>query len=165
MPKAYQFASYSLADYILTLGVDSAALRNLLGLSTNSFSIGGEGQFLGSVKVTYNTDQWSTKADATGSWVHSKSYDQSGEISLDINQMAPAVVRFIGIVSAYYSSTEIKDGFTLTLKKAGNNETFNVVAEDCRIKKIADQEFEPEAKDQTWAFTSGRITFNVPSRQ
>lgn len=165
MPKSYQYASYSLADYILTLGVDSTSLRNLLGLSTNTISIGGEGQFLGSVKVAYTSDQWTTKADATGSWCHSKSYDQSGQFTLEINQMAPAVIRFIGIVSAYYSSTEIKDGFTLTLKKAGNNETFNVVGEDCRIVKITDQEFGNEAADQSWSFTSGRITFNVPSGQ
>ena len=164
MPKSYQHASYSLADYILTLGVDSVALRNLLGLSSNSISIGGEGQFLGSIRISYTTDQWSTKADATGSWVHSKSYDQSGTFTLSINQMAPAVIRFIGIVAAYYSSNEVKDGFTLTLKKAGNNETFNAVGEDCRVTKIADQDFGNEADDQDWVFTSGRITYNVPSR-
>lgn len=165
MPKSYQHASYSLADYILTLGVDSASLRAMLGLSSNSISIGGEGQYLGSVKVSYATDQWTTKADATGSWTHSKSYDQHGTFTVDINQMSPAVIKFIGIVSAYYSSTQIKDGFTLTLKKAGNNDTFNSVGEDCRVVKIPDQEFEPEAKDQSWVFTSGRISFNVPSEQ
>lgn len=161
---SYQYASYSLADYILTLGIDSPSLQNLLGLSSSTISIGGEGQFLGSVKVAYNTEQWTTKADATGSWCHSKSYDQSGEFSIEINQMAPAVIRFIGIVSTYYSSNEVKDGFTLTLKKAGNNDTFNVMGEDCRIKKNADQEFGKEAADQTWSFTAGRITFNVPAR-
>lgn len=165
MAKSYQHATYSLADYILTLGVDSVSLRNLLGLSSNSISIGGEGQFLGSIKVAYSADQWSTKADATGSWVHSKSYDQHGTFDLELNQMAPAVIRFIGIVAAYYSSTEVRDGFTLTLKKAGNNETFNVVGEDCRIVKIAEQSFANEAENQTWSFTAGRITFNVPSEQ
>ena len=165
MGKAYQHASYSLADYILTLRVDSAQLRNLLGLSTDSISIGGEGQFLGTIKVGYVTDQWTVKADATGAWTNSKSYDQHGTFTLSINQLAPVVIRFIGIVSAYYSSTEVKDGFTLTLKKAGNNDTFNVMGEDCRISKIADQNFAAEAEDQDWIFTSGRISFNVPSGQ
>ena len=162
MAKAYQHASYSLADYILTLGIDSAQLRSLLGLSENTISIGGEGQYMGSIKVAYTSDQWSMKADATGAWTHSKSYDQSGTFSLSLNQMSPAVIRFIGIVAAYYSSNEIRDGFTLTLKKAGNTETFNVVGEDCRPVKIADQTFEAESSEQDWTFNVGRITFNVP---
>jgi hypothetical protein len=164
MATAYQHASYSLADYILTIGIDSASLQQKLGLSENKISIGGEGQFLGSVKVALETPQWSTKADSTGAWVHSKSYDQHGTFELEINQMAPAVIRFIGIVSCYYSDTEVKDGFTLTLKKAGNNETFNVMGEDCRIVRIADQSFGNEADNQTWTFTAGRITFSVPSK-
>lgn len=163
MGKSYQHASYSLADYILTLGIDSAELRTLLGLSSTSVSIGGEGQYMGSVTVAYSTDQWTTKADATGAWIHSKSYDQSGTFTVSINQMSPAVIRFIGIVAAYYSSNEIRDGFTLTLKKAGNNETFNVVGEDCRIRKNADQRFDTEAQDQEWVFNAGRISFSVPS--
>lgn len=163
MAKSYQHASYSLADYILTLGIDSYELRTLLGLSSSSISIGGEGQYMGSVKVSYTTDQWTTKADATGAWTHSKSYDQSGTITVSINQMSPAVIRFIGIVAAYYSSNEVRDGFTITLKKAGNNETFNVLGEDCRIRKNADQDFASEAQEQDWVFNAGRISFNVPS--
>lgn len=161
--KSYQYASYSLADYILTLGISSQALINKLGLSSNTISIGGEGQFIGKINVAFNTPQWKTVADATGAWVHSKSYDQSGVFSLDINQMSPAVIRFISIVSAYYSDNEVRDGFTITLQKTSNNETFDVMGEDCRIEKIADQDFEDEAKEQSWKFLSGRITFNVPA--
>lgn len=162
MAKSYQFASYSLADYLITLTVNSVELRNNLGLSTDSFTVGGEGQFMGSITVSYAVDQWTTDADATGAWVHSKSFDQHGTIALSINQMSDAVVRFIGIVSAYYSSNNINDGFTLSVQKAGNTGTFAISAEDCRIQKIPDQAFGDEAAEQTWTFTCGRILANVP---
>lgn len=134
-------------------------LRDKLGLIEDNISIGGEGQFMGSISISYNTDQWTTSADSTGAWVHSKSYDQSGTITVDINQMSPAVIKFIGIVSAYYSVPDLRDGFTLTLKKADSNDTLTIVAEDCRVQKIADQEFDDEAAEQSWTFTSGRISF------
>ena len=162
MAKSYQYASYSLADYILTLTVNSTVLRNKLGLSANNFTIGGEGQFMGKLTVSFETNQWTTSADATGAWVHSKSFDQHGTISLDINQMSDSVIRFIGIVSAYYSDTNINDGFTLSVQKAGETGTFAIAAEDCRIQKIADQEFGNEAAEQSWVFTCGRILMNVP---
>lgn len=163
MPKSYQYASYSLADYILTLTVNSTVLRNKLGLSADSFTIGGEGQFMGSIAVAYETNQWTTSADATGAWVHSKSFDQHGTISLTINQMSDAVIRFIGIVSAYYSDNNLNDGFTLSVQKAGETGTFAISAEDCRIQKIANQEFGDEAAEQEWVFTCGRISMNVPA--
>ena len=160
MAKAYQFASYSLADYILTLKVSDATLRNQLGLSSNEIQVGGEGQFLGKITVKYNTPQWKVQADATGAWVHSRSFDQSGTVTVNINQMSDAVIRFIRICTAYYSSNDVRAGFSLSITKASDM-SFAANAEDCRISQIPNQDFDKEAGAQDWEFVSGRIMLNV----
>ena len=161
MDNSYQYASYSLADYILTLKVDDVTLRTKLGmLADDTIQVGGQGKFMGKITVAYNNPQWTTKADATGSWVHSRTFDQSGKITVSINQMSEAVIRFIRVCSAYYSSTTVKAGFSLTISKASDT-SFAANCEDCRIEKIPDQDFEKEAADQQWVFLSGRISMNV----
>ena len=157
---SYQFASYSLADYALVLKVEDTALQAALGLSTDTVRIGGEGQFMGKITVKFTTPQWSTKADATGAWVHSRSFDQSGEVNVSINQMSDAVIRFIRIVEAYYSSIDIRAGFTLTISKT-SDVSFSVACEDCRVVKIPDQVHDKEAQEQEWAINSGRIIVNA----
>lgn len=156
---SYQHASYSLADYILTIKCNGD-LQSQLGWLTDSYSIGGQGQFLGDLSVELSTAQWSTEADATGAWVHSKTFDQHGTISLRLNQMAEATYKLINALMAYYSSTEIKDGFTITLTKTGDAD-FAVEAEDCRITQLPAQDFQDAAQEQAWSFTCGRITVNA----
>jgi hypothetical protein len=157
---SYQHNSYSLADYILTLRVTSSKLKTYLGLTSDSIQIGGQGQYLGTVSTALKTDQWTTKADATGAWTHSKSYDQSGTVTVELNQMADAVVRFIRICEAYYSSTDVRDGFDITITKTDDT-SFAINCEDCRIVKIPDQKFASESDDQSWEFTAGRIVYSM----
>lgn len=156
---SYQYASYSLADYVLALKVNDQNDLAAFGLTSDTLTVGGEGQFLAKVTVKISNAQWTTKADATGAWVHTRSFDQSGNITLSINQMSDAVIRFIRIVEAYYSSSNIRSGFTLTLSKS-SDVSFSVLCEDCRITQIPDQTHDKEANDQEWVFTSGKITFN-----
>ncbi len=149
---------YSLSDYILAIKLpDSFAQK--IGLSNNSIiTIGGEGSYLNSIEFSYNTDLFSTKADATGSWVHDKNLDRSGRITISIHQLSEKISLFKKVINLYYQSSVKDEGLQLSLQDSYSNEIAS--GEDCYFVKMPNQVFGQESDNQSWDITSGRIIIN-----
>lgn len=163
--KYKQYSSvYSFSDYILTVRIPQIG-----NLPAETISIGGpgegEGTCVGTITIQRNTPLWTTDADPSGSWVHSKNLDRHGTVTVNIRQVSNYVVKLIMIFNAYYSSVGSKrtnnQGLTLTLTQATSDTTTNTIAqcEDCLITNIPNQSFSASAENQTWTFTCGAINF------
>ena len=159
---------YALADYILTITLpDNRILESYIQLpeGTKAFSIGGpgenglDGSFLGSITAKRNEDVWRTEGDPTGSWVHNKSLDRTGEISLEIMQVSDEVIRLSIICNAFQSIQEGIPGLGITITSAADNNNIVATAHDCYITKVPDHDFGESAKTFTFNFTCGRIMF------
>lgn len=145
---------YSLANYILSINLPSE-LENDFGSS--SIQIGGEGSFLESITITLNSNLWETNGDATGSWVHTKNLNRTGNVTINLNQMSDAVYRFKQLCNIYYNLSTEQDGLTMTLRDM-NSKTI-CTCEDCVIQKIPDQVFQDSPQSQSWQFNCGKITY------
>lgn len=143
---------YSLANYILSIESNDATIRSLFG----TISIGGEGSYMGSVKVEVPQDLWSTEGYATGAWVHNKNLDRSGTVAVELSQLSDAVQKFIRLCNLYYSGGYGSLSMVLT-NTAG---TKIATCTDCLPKNIPGQEFGDTAAKQTWTFTCGKIVYN-----
>lgn len=146
-------AKYSLADYILTITLP-ADLASQFG--TDTISVGGEGSYLGSIVLGFNSNIWETEGDATGSWVHNRNLDRTGTVDVTLNMLSDNVAKFIRVCNLYYNSETITDGLTMTVSTLSGTNIANCL--DCFITKIPNQEFEEKAKTQSWSFTCGKIT-------
>ena len=142
---------YSLSDYILSFTSNDSIIDNIFG----SVSIGGEGSYLGSITIGGLPNLWDTTSFATGGWVHNKNLSRTGTVNITLNQLSDAVAKFIQLCNTYYTGDF--DGLTLSLTDRNGQ----LVAEciDCYIQKIPDQSFNESSSDQTWTFTSGKISF------
>lgn len=145
---------YSLSDYILAI----ANLPAKLGLENNTISVGGTESYLNSVSAENTTNMWSTEGDATGSWVHNKSLDRTGTVTIDINQMSPQIANLVQILNAFYDSeSDNVTGMKLVLQDRNMKNVFE--ANDCYIQKIPSQAFGQTAATQSWVITCGQLTF------
>ena len=143
---------YCLADYILT-----ADIPNSLGFGTSSVSIGGEGSYLDSISVSIDANMFETTADATGSWVHKKTLDRHGSVTVTINQMSDKVAIFKALMNVYAKTTSDVEGMTLALRDSMNNTI--CICNDCLLTKIPDQSFASDPGTQAWTFTCGEILY------
>lgn len=143
---------YCLADYILTVDIPED-----VGFGTQSVSIGGEGSYLDSISISMSTDMFSTEGDATGSWIHTKSLDRTGSVTISVKQISDKIAIFKSLVNVYMNLNTESSGMTLTLRDMLNNTI--AICEDCVISKIPDQEFSSTPSSQSWTFNAGRITF------
>lgn len=143
---------YSLANYILTVKPNDTNAQAVFG---NDISIGGEGNYVGSISLSRQTEMWSTSAFATGAWIHNKNLDRHGTVDIELSQLAPQVGRFIQLCNVYYASDY--EGFTLTLTDSEQNQIAECI--DCYITKIPNQVFSETAGTQTWTFTCGQINY------
>jgi len=146
---------YSLSNYKLAIQLPEEFAAKVGLENNNTISIGGEGSYLDTLSYSYNSDMYSTKADATGSYVHDKNLDKSGTITINIHQMSPQIALFIKIVNLYYQSGNDYEGLQLSLKDLMGQEV--MAAESCFFTKIPDQSFGQESDNQSWNITSGRI--------
>lgn len=142
---------YCLVNYILTADIPAD-----IGFGVQSVSIGGEGSYLDSITISMNEDMFTTKGDNTGSWVHIKNLNQTGKITVTVNQVSDRIAIFKALVNAY-ANVDSTSGMTLTLRDTLNDTI--AVCEDCVITKIPDQAFSSEPATQTWTFNAGKITF------
>lgn len=142
---------YCLANYILTVDIPED-----IGFGTQSVTVGGEGSYTESMTVKFNSDLFSTSADNTGSWVHTKNLDSSGTIDVSLNQVSDKVAVFKALINTYRAIDSEASGLTLTLRDNLNNTL--VIAEDCLIPGVPSQDFGNTPANQTWSFTCGRIT-------
>lgn len=142
---------YSLANYIISISPTDSALRSMFG----TISIGGEGSYLGNISVSQNSNLWSTKGFATGGWVHDKNLDRTGQASLQLNQLSPAIAKLVKLFNIFYAGDYA--GSTITVTDLNGNKVVN--CSDCYIQKVPDQVFGESSENQTWSFTCGRVTF------
>lgn len=153
---------YSLADYTLKIDFPAAVAAKLGGyLDGTGLTIGGpgesrEGSFLGQIRIRRNTDTWSTQADPTGSWVHSKTLDRTGTVELNIREVSDTILKLIYICQIYEDDLTGLDGMTITIF---NGTRTVATANDCMITKVADQEHGETAVEQSWAWTAGQIMY------
>ena len=160
---------YSLADHIvvITLPDDNQEVLERSGLKANApITIGGpgqngnEGSFVGSIKVSRKEDLWDTQGDPTGSWVHNKSLNRTGNVDIDINQISDDVIRLSMICNAYEAIQGAVGGLTIEVINAFNLDLPSIaVCSDCLITKIPDQNLGEKAEEQGWSFTCGRVMF------
>lgn len=143
---------YSLSDYILSIEPNDQTIKSLFG----TISIGGEGSYTDSIRLSRTNNMWSTDGYATGAWVHNKNMSRVGTATLSINQMSPSVAKFIKLANAFYGADY--DGFTLSLSDRSGTKVAECV--DCYITTIPEQAFETSAGMQNWEFTCGQINFN-----
>lgn len=144
---------YSLAKHILTITIPD----NLVGdFGAQSISIGGEGSYLDSITLTYNSQLWTTTGDATGSWVHDQNLDRTGTAEISIKQVSPSVGRFKTLCNLYFNSYIDYDGLTLELSDIAGN--IIATCNDCYIQKIPNQAYQATSQNQTWTITCGKIT-------
>lgn len=149
-------AKYSLSKYILSIKP-----ANDLAAATSDFGtivIGGEGSYLDSISINTGGEMWKTTGYATGAWVHEKSLDKTGTVSISISQVSDAVQKFIRFCETFYNADY--DGFTITLSTNETNKKLIATCTDCYIKGIPQQDFDASPKSQTWVFTCGKIIYS-----
>lgn len=161
---------YSLTDYILSIIVPDELREVFLGAgdtidpNSNIISIGGDQSFVGSISISSpGSEQWTTEGDVTGSWVHNKSKNQTGTITVEINQISDKVRLLLRLFQTYYSADTVTEGLTLTINKAigGGNQLAVANGEDCYLANRPDITYGETAESQDWEFTCGRITFST----
>lgn len=145
---------YSLSDYIMSITIDDSIISNQLNV--REISVGGEQSYLGLIEVNVPNSIYSTEGDNTGSWVHNKTLNKTGTVSLSINQLSPQIKTFITICNIYYKHAN-NTGMTITIKDRGNN--IITTANDCYIQGIPRQSLGATASMQSWVFTCGEIIF------
>ena len=143
---------YCLANYILT-----ADIPEDIGFGTQSVSIGGEGSYMDTITVVMNNPMFTTQGDYTGSWVHVKNLDQTGQIQVAIKQVSDKIATFKALMNVYRNLDSEATGMTLTLRDTLNNTI--AVCEDCVISTIPEQSFGATPANQTWTFNAGKISF------
>lgn len=166
---AQSLHTYSLTDYILSIQVPDSLREIFLGTDetidaeSNVISIGGDESFVGSITISAPSNaQYTTEGDVTGSWVHNKSKDQTGTISIEINQISDQVRLLVRLFQTYYDADTITEGLTLTLNKAvgGGNQSPVATGTDCYIGNRPEVAYGETAATQEWEFTCGRISFS-----
>lgn len=146
---------YSLVDYILTISIPQK-LRSVLGITT--ISIGGEGSYTDKFSFSMNNPTWQTSGDATGSWIHTKSLDRTGNATISLSMLSPQVVRLTRLFNLYFSSEMLDEGVTMTLSDASSNTV--VTCNDCFITKLPDITIQDTPQQREWTFTCGQIIVN-----
>ena len=154
---------YSLADYTCKITLpDNLYTNDGVSLAGKVITLGGpgktgiEGSFVGGITISRNNEMWSTSGDPTGSWTHSKSLNRTGSVDISLNQISNDVVLLNMIVAIYENDTYQNTGMSI---KVFRNDTLVANCEDCYITKVPNQVYADTAADQTWSFTSGRVTF------
>jgi hypothetical protein len=157
---------YSLADHTVKIAFPNQllAVSGTTASGNRVITLGGPGEdgisgsFVGQITVARAAETWSTEADATGSWVHNKTLDRHGTVTINIRQVSDAVIQ-LQMLSQAYESHDLSVGGMSIQVYSGNNLIAN--CDDCYIVKIPDQDYDERAKEQSWSFTAGRITYPV----
>lgn len=160
---------YSLADYQLTIGfpervAQKLGLKDEFGNLLTSYQIGGpgengEGSFVGRIGVERNEAAWSTEGDKTGSWVHNKSLNKTGRITLDLTQISDQTIDLYHLCQIYESIEGNVEGLTLTINTNAEDSTPLVTGIDAYIAKQPDYPMDETAQRLTWEFTCGQILY------
>lgn len=156
--------NYSLADYDFAIrSIDRDGTVN----DKFNLTLGGAGNFLGSVKVDFDGEVWSKEADVLGNVVFTKSYDRSGSITISLNMLSENVQWFNRILQVYYSgairssnySQEDDPMFSINIYRAGvsKSSTPEVEATYCMLKANPSIEFGDTAAMREYTFLAAEI--------
>lgn len=143
---------YSLANYTVSIEPLDSILQSTFGVMT----VGGQGNYMETIRLSTENNLWSTVGYATGAWVHNKNLAKNGQAELVLQQVSDDVAKFKKLCELYYTGDY--QGFTMTL--TNNNGEQIATAVSCYPVKIPTQEFGATSANQTWQFTCGEITFN-----
>lgn len=149
---------YSLADHTMVLTIPDE-LESFGGMQLKFGGPGNNGQegsFVGAVTVERSATTWTTEADPTGSWVHNKTLDRSGSVTLQLRQVSDDVIKLMMLAQIYEKTDRSIRGCTIVIF-AGKDPVAR--ADDCYISKIPAQVFGETAAMQDWGWTAGRVTF------
>lgn len=156
---------YSLTDYILSVKVPNELreifLANSSDESQNIITIGGDNSYVGQIEIGEpKKAQWTVEGDDTGSYVANKSKNQTGDISVQLNQVSDKVNLLTRLFQTYYDADTITEGLTLTISKAtsGGNQQVVATGSDCYITTRPAKVYGSTATTQTWTFACGRVT-------
>lgn len=143
---------YSLAEYTMKVIVPGFEKPLTFGGPGNNQS----GSFIGQITVSRNVDTWTTEGDATGSWVHNKSLNKTGTVSLQIRQVSDDIIKLITL-ARLYENTDPETGCNIFIYRGDQAvETCT----DCYLTKVPDQVMGDTAEMQTWQWTCGKIEYN-----
>lgn len=161
---------YSLSDYQLTIGIPEIVARDLQltdaeGNFLTSYQIGGpglngEGSFVGRIQVQRDENAWETQGDKTGSWVHNRSRNKTGKITLDLNQISDQTIDLYQLCKIYESIEGNYEGLTLTINTNSSDESSPLAKGiDAYITKQPDYPLDETAGNLTWEFTCGQVLY------
>lgn len=151
---------YSLAEYRMQVVVPKDVTGTELLLTFGGPGENQEGSFVGQIAVSRSSDTWTTDGDVTGSWVHNKSLNKTGTISLQIRQVSDDIIRLISLARLYEENNP-EAGCEITILRG------DVIVErgtDCYLTRVPEQVKGDTAEMQTWQWTCGRITFEYPTK-
>ena len=160
---------YSLADYQITIGISEEFAKTynlkdgdetLKGYQIGGPGADGTGSFVGRIQVERAEDAWTTVGDKTGSWVHNRSRNKVGRITLELNQISDQTIDLYHLCQFYDDLENTYEGLTITINAANQEqETTLVKAIDCYVVKQADYPMSETASNLTWVFTCGQIEY------
>lgn len=153
---------YALSDYIVTISNIPTSI-----ISSTTHSIGGpgqngyEGSFLDEITIQRSNTTFNTTGDSTGSWVHDKSLNRVGTVTISINQISSDVITLATIFSAFENNHTSVYRKGLTIKVTPAYDTTLIVAQcyDCFITQVPNQVLGSQAQNQSWELTCGRVEF------
>lgn len=150
---------YSLAEYTMKVTVPADVTGSEVVLTFGGPGENQLGSFIGQITVARNNDTWSTEGDATGSWVHNKSLNRTGTISLQVRQVSDDIIRLITLARLYENS-DPETGCLIDIYRGTTPVEQGI---DCYLVKVPDQVKGDTAEMQTWQWTCGKIEFKYPN--
>ncbi len=148
---------YSLSDYIATVSIPNN-VKSVLGFTDPTLSFGGEGSYLGHISVSQRNDTWRTEGDNTGSWVHIKNLDRTGEVRISLNMLSPKTIQLTKLFNLYYNSDIVDEGVEITISNAASS--IIVTCIDCYITRMPELDISDEPGTREWVFTCGKVVIN-----
>lgn len=139
---------YSLTDYLLTIKLP----EEIAGYT--EVTIGGEGSYLESININPQGTLYTTEADDTGAWIHSKSLDRHGQVQVSLNQLSEKSAILRNLCNCFYNHDYDK-GMTITVQGLNGNTV--ATCNDCYIANMPSVPLQNRAQNQTWTFTCGQI--------
>ena len=157
---------YSLSHYLVKITF-SEELKSNPFLSNEDKNkgliIGGKGSHLESISISLNGDNWSTKTNSIGDFIHVFNASRTGKIDLEINQVSPVAKKLRKIANVYWNQTNSSSYNNLypltsiTVIDSIDQTNLIALASNCVITKIPDRKFSDEPSNEIWSFSCGKI--------
>lgn len=143
-------ATYSLASYTLAFSELEP------GTTLTNYSVGGSGSMMDSITISRPTEVYTTEGDPTGGYVHNKSLNKTGTVSLTLNQLSKQISTLTTLLGIY-TNADVEKGFNMTLRDSQGNDVARCI--DCLPQGYPEQVYGNTATTQTWVITCGEIDF------